>query len=138
MSVEIRSLTIPDALYQRIKARAEQNHRSVEDELIEAAAAGIAEDGEDIPPDLERTLASLAVLDDATLQQAAHSHLPLEMWQEIEGLHFKQQREGLMASEQERLSWLMRQYERAMLIRGEAAALLTERGYDVKAVRKQP
>jgi len=59
VSVEIRSLNIPDALYQRIKARAERNQRSVEDELIEAATAGIAEDREDIPPDLERTLAFL-------------------------------------------------------------------------------
>ena len=136
MSIEI-PLHIPDDLYQRLKERAEQNHRTVEEELIEAAAAGIAEDGEDIPPDLERTLASLAVLNDETLIQAARSHLPLEMWQEIESLHFKQQREGLMVSEQERLNWLMRQYERAMLIRGEAAALLTDRGYDVKALLQQ-
>jgi len=61
--------------------------------LIEAAAAGVAED-DDIPPELEKTLASLPVLDDEALIQAARSHLPLEMWQEIEELHSKQQREG--------------------------------------------
>ncbi len=137
MSVEIHSLNIPDALYQRLKARAEQHQRTVEDELIEAAAAGVAED-EDIPPELEKTLASLSVLDDETLKQAARSHLPLEMWQEIEELHFRQQREGLMTAEQARLNWLMRQYERAMLIRGEAAALLKERGHDVDVLLKRP
>ncbi|HEU5369471.1 MAG TPA: hypothetical protein VFU69_13450 [Ktedonobacterales bacterium] len=136
MPVEIRSLNIPDALYQRLRERAEQNHRTVEDELIEAAAVGIAEE-DDIPPDLEKTLASLAALDDETLKQSARSHLPLEMWQEIEELHFKRQREGLMNVEKERLAWLMRQYERAMLIRGEATALLKERGYDVNTLLKQ-
>ncbi len=47
MSVRIKDLHIPDALYNQLKERAEQNHRTVEDELIEAASAGITNQDND-------------------------------------------------------------------------------------------
>jgi hypothetical protein len=50
---------------------------------------------------------------------------------ELEALHLKRQREGLTESETETLARLVRQYERAMLVRAQAAALLKQRGYDV-------
>jgi hypothetical protein len=49
----------------------------------------------------------------------------------MEQLHLKRQRQGLTGSEAEALAGLVRHYERAMLVRAQAAALLKERSYDV-------
>ena len=53
------------------------------------------------------------------------------MARRLEKLHRKRQREGLTRDEGIALSELVRKYERAMLIRAQAAALLKRRGYDV-------
>ena len=46
-------------------------------------------------------------------------------------LNRKQQREGLTDEEYRALDGLRRGYERVMVVRAEAAALLKQRGYDV-------
>jgi hypothetical protein len=62
---------------------------------------------------------------------AARRHLPAEAAAQMEQLHLKRRRQGLTGSEAEALAGLLRHYERAMLVRAQAAVLLTERGYDV-------
>ena len=59
---------------------------------------------------------------------------PADVSTELEELHFKRQREGLTANEAERAAELVRQYDRKMLLRAEAALLLKERGHDVSEV----
>jgi hypothetical protein len=49
----------------------------------------------------------------------------------MEDLHLKRQREGLTDAEAKTLDGLVRQYERTMLVRAQAAALLKARGHDV-------
>jgi hypothetical protein len=49
----------------------------------------------------------------------------------MERLHLKHQRERLTEGETQTLAGLIRQYERAMLIRAQATALLKERGHNV-------
>ncbi len=138
MSVEIQSLHIPDVLYQRIKERAERKHRPFEEELVEVLAAGVAQDDHDrIPADITAELSSLEQASDEALWQAARSHLPVKISDEIEELHLKRQREGLSAAEKQKLSAMMHQYERYMLIRAKAAALLKKRGYDVNVLLEE-
>jgi len=83
---------------------------------------------------LAETISSLAHLDDETLQRAARSHFPTEKAAELEVLHLKRQDEGLTTDEAQRAAELTRQYERAMLIRAQATALLMQRGHDVSAL----
>jgi hypothetical protein len=86
---------------------------------------------EDLPDDLNQTMTSLALLDDEALWRAARSHLPPETADQLERLHLQQQRDGLSDAEVQELARLMRQYERSMLVRAQAAALLNQRGHDV-------
>jgi hypothetical protein len=86
---------------------------------------------EDLPDDLNESLASLELLDDEALLRAARSHLPAETAAQLEHLHLKRQREGLSDGEQRDLAGLVRQYERSMLVRAQAAALLQRRGHDI-------
>ena len=135
MAHQTLTLNIPDDLYQRLKQRADIARRSVEDELLRLAASALVED--EIPADVAKAIAALAVADDAALWQAARSRLSQDVSDEIEELHLKQQREGLTAREKQRLAGLMREYERVLSVRAEAVGLLKERGHDVSVLLEE-
>ena len=126
------TVTLPEDFYQRVKVRAEYAHHSVEEELLTLAVAAL--DDEPIALDIQEAVASLPVLDEAALWQAARSRLSPAESDEVEALHFKQQREGLTAAEKHRLAALMHQYEKALLIRSHALLLLKERGEDIASL----
>lgn len=130
MANEMLWVQLPPATLQRLRERAEQSHRTVEEEVRDIVTAAVADDA--IPADLEADLDRLKTADDATLWQVAQtSRLPQAMSDEIEELHFKQQREGLTVEERSHLAALMREYERAMLLRAQAMALLKGRGNSI-------
>jgi plasmid stability protein len=131
------TLRLPDALYQRLNRRAEQAQRALEDELLDMIAAAVLVDDE-LPKELSEALSSLVLLDDEALWGAARTRLPAEAAEELEGLHLKRQREGISASEAEQAAALLRRYERVMLVRAQAAALLRQRGHDVSVLLTVP
>ncbi len=128
---------MPETLYDRLRQRAEQTQRSIEDELLETVATAIPLT-EELPDDLSEAISHLHLLDDQALWRAARSHLSAEVAAEMELLHLKRQREGLTENESQTLNKLVRQYERAMLVRAQAAALLKQRDYDVSDLGMAP
>jgi hypothetical protein len=120
-------------LYVQVKQRAEQSHRSIEDELLEMLAAAIPA-GDRLPADLADAIAPLVLLDDAALWRAARHHLPASAATRLEALHLKRQSEGLSDADSATLAGLLRQYERTMLVQAQAAALLKQRGHDVSVL----
>jgi plasmid stability protein len=130
MTSQSVTLNLPGPLYDRLKRRAEQSHRTVEAELLEVVASAVPV-ADDLPVELAEAISPLALLDDETLWRAARSHLPTEAAERMECLHLKRQKEGLTEIETQTLAGLVRQYERAMLVRAQAMALLKERGHDV-------
>ena len=130
MTIQSVTLNLPGHLYNRLKRRAEQAHRTVEAELLEVVASAVSV-ADELPAELNEAISPLALLDDEALWRAARSHLPAEAAVQMENLHLKRQREGLTEAEAQTLAGLVRQYERAMLIRAQAAALLKQRGHDV-------
>jgi hypothetical protein len=138
MTIQTVTLEMPSLLYDRVKRRAERAHRSVETELLEAVATAVPAP-EESSSDLTETITSLAMLDDATLRRAAKSHFSVEYAAELEALHFKRQDAGLTEEETRRATELTRQYERAMVTRAQALALLLQRGHDVSdLIANQP
>lgn len=137
MSQQTLILSLPDDLYQRIKQHAEQSGRTLEEEVERALAEAIPAD-EQVTPELERMLASLALLDDDALWQAARNDLAREAAEEIRRLRARRERKGLSDAEKQRFSDLLYQYDKGILIRAEAAVQLKERGYDVGVLLQQP
>jgi plasmid stability protein len=133
MTLQTVTLNVPDVLYTRLKQRAEQANRTVEAELLEVLATAVPA-ADELPADLQEAISPLALLDDESLWRAARSRLAAEVAAELENLHLKQQRESLTETEAETLAGLVRQYERAMLVRAQAAALLKQRGHDVSSL----
>jgi plasmid stability protein len=124
-------VNIPDEFYQRLKQRAEENHRSIEAQLLKTLSAGFIVEEEELPADLAAALSALETADDKALWQAARSRVPLEMAEAVQKLRAKQKRTSLTSAEQRKLDDLLHQYDLTMLLRAKAAVLLKQHGYDV-------
>lgn len=133
MSVHPITLSLPKSIYNRLRKRAEKSRRSVEMELLDVVAAAIPA-SEELPELLAAAVADLELLDDDALWRAARTRLDSEQSSQMEALHIKRQSEGLSAVEEQTLSGLVFRYERSMLVRAQAAALLKARGHDVSSL----
>jgi plasmid stability protein len=130
MPTQTVTLQMPGPLYDQLMHRAVETQRSFEEETLDVLAAVLPGRGE-LSSDLKQAIDSLVVLDDAALWQAAESRLADDVASVLESLHDKRDCGGLTDSESQQLAALLRQYERQMLVRAQAAALLRERGHDV-------
>jgi hypothetical protein len=134
MATQTLTVQLPARLYSRLEERASQSNRTLEAELIDVLATAIPVDAELLPPDIAKEIAQLEQLDDASLWQTARESFTGETSACLEQMHFKQSREGLSETESHTLAELVRQYERTMLLRAQAAALLKKRGHDVSSL----
>ena len=127
------SLNVPGSLYDRLKHRAQRSNRTVEDEAIDLLVA-LVPVADQLPADLAEAISHLAVLEDGRLWQAARAHLAPGDAGRLKELNRKRQREGLTEAESQELPSLVRLFERFMLVRAQAAALLKQRGHDVSGL----
>jgi plasmid stability protein len=127
------NISLPEEVFQRLKQLAETDHRSVEEEAAQRLTASIPKD-DTLPPELHQLLDSMPGLDDENLWRAARNDLARKANVQIRRLQARRKRQGLTVDEQQRLNHLLRQYDRGILIRAEAAALLKERGHDVNVL----
>ncbi len=133
MDVQAVTVTLPEPLYERLARRAEKSQRSVEAELVDAVAV-LPDEPDELPADMREAISALHLLGDADLWRAARQSLAPEKAAEIEWLHIKRQREGLSGPESEKLTTLMQESTRIMLVRSRSAALLKQRGHDVSGL----
>jgi hypothetical protein len=128
----ILQLSMPPATYERLRQRAAQERRSIEESALHAMAAGLASEPP-LPPDLVATLAAMALLDDKALRQATRLRLPTAEAALFAALNDKAQREGLTGPERQVAEELAARHGRIVAMRAEAVALLHQRGHDVSA-----
>lgn len=130
MSAQQITLSLPDALYEQLKTAAERSRRSLDEVLVEVVAL-IAPVFGTASKEMRSSLAQMAYLNDAALWQAARSTMSPEQRARLEELHDKQQRGDLETTERTEEQALMNLYHETLLVRGQAAVLLKQRGYDV-------
>lgn len=137
MAEQTLTLRIPEHLYQRLKQRAEGTHRPIELAALDLLAANASEE-ESVAGDLQDLHATMDQLPDEELWAAARNTLAREAGEKLRRLRVKQRRTGLTLAEWHRRDELLRQYDRGILIRAHAAALLKARGHDVDVLLEQP
>lgn len=137
MSTQTVTLQIPDELYAQFRQRADRAQRSVEAEVLTVLAEAVS-GSDELPPELAQAIEPLAQFGERELWEAARGRLPEDVSAELQSLHLKQQRDGLSNPERERADALCLEYDRAMLVRARAAALLKERGYEVGSLLEKP
>ncbi|NWJ98194.1 MAG: hypothetical protein HXX20_20760 [Chloroflexi bacterium] len=130
MATQRLTVNLPQALYEQLKQRAAQSHRTVEAELVEVVATVVPMAGE-LNPALTELLAQMEHLDDQALRQVAQRHLSQRAQARLQSLNLKRQREGLTEAEAQKANILLREYEQIILLRAQAAKLLKERGQDI-------
>ncbi len=130
MSAQAVTLHLPASLYDLLRQRAQEARQSLEAEILEVVTSAVRPQ-DNLPSDLREAVAPLRALDDEALRRAAIDRFPEEAAARFTALNSKQQREGLTDEEIRALDDLRRGYERVMVVRAEAAALLKQRGHDV-------
>jgi plasmid stability protein len=133
MSEHTVTVTVPPALYDRLKQRAAQRQRSLEDEMVLALAATMPAEAK-LPANLTDVLVSMGALDDVTLWQMARSRVADEDVARLTELGDKRQRAGLSDEELREAEALVHRHDRVLVVRAEAMALLKQRGYDVSVL----
>lgn len=129
-TIQTITLRLPDILYQQVQNRARRLHRSVEGEVVALLSATLPT-LEDLLAPLAEEVTQLHFLPDAELWWVARNKLSPADNERMQELAFKRQRMGLSRSEEEEVDELLARYDRAMLLRAAAIALLRERGHDV-------
>ncbi len=130
MTYQTVTLNVPETVYQQIRKAAERIKRPVADILVEAITAA-APAMESARKKSRSALAQMAYLNDAALWQAARSTMPADQRERLEALHDAQQRRQLTDKERVEEQSALALYRETLLVRGQAAVLLKQRGYDV-------
>lgn len=121
---------VPVPIYDRLKRAAALTHRSVEDILITTVNAALPPDP-NLPTELANDLAALALYSDDALWAAAESSLSAGQQYRLEQLATTADARSLTAAESSELTQLMELFDRSVLRRAKALAILAQRGYEV-------
>lgn len=133
MDLQALTLHLPETTYQRLVELAEKSERPVADEtlhLLNSALTTNVKVAEDINDQLEQ----LSLLTDEELWKAAQSVVSDEDNDLIQALLEKRQREGITPNEATQLQALSNHCNQIMLVRAKAAAILSEREYDISSL----
>lgn len=129
MNAQPVTVYLPSPLYQRLQKRAHTMQHSVEEEINQVLVNHLNEESD--VSSLEATLVQLDLLSDNDLLAAAQSTLTLEQTEQMQAILNKQQNEGLTEAEWETARAFSELFNRTILIRAKALALLQERGHTI-------
>lgn len=137
MGLQSVTVHLPDVVYQFFASRSLQTNHTVAEEVATMVTATVPQQGA-LAAELEQELNQLDFLSDVELKNAAELVAPLDETEEMQVLVEQQQRGVLMPDEKERMAFLSAHFNRIMLIRAKAVALLTERGHDMSLQFAEP
>lgn len=130
MEQETVAVELPRPLFQRLERVARNTHRSVEEILATTLNATLPENN-DLPVELADQLAAMVLYSDDALWAATASSLSQAQQRRMEQLIQKGKERKLSRSEKMELDNLMDEYDRAVLKRAKALAVLSSRGFDL-------
>jgi hypothetical protein len=126
------SVELPEPIFRRLRHIAELTQRSVEEVLATTIDAALPQTP-GVPVEVADDLAALALLSDAALWSAAESTLAPEDQRRLKQLTQDGESRQLSEAEEAELAQLIDAYDRAVLRRAKALALLAQRGYNISA-----
>lgn len=133
MTTRTVTLRLPENLYTRLQQAAQATHRPLDDLLLHAIEVGSPPRWEDAPAEFQADLAALDRLEDEALWHIARSRKTEADMEHYQELLDKNANGLLSADERDELVKLRTEFDRFMLRKVHAAALLRWRGYQVPA-----
>lgn len=133
MVTEALTIRFPSELYNRLKRKATQSHRSVESEVLETIAAALPAEPE-LSAELTQAISQLSILHDADLIKMIKSQFSPKKSAQLEALHLKRQETELTPYETQLAAEIAEEMEEFMLLRAQAMSLLLQRGHDITSL----
>ncbi len=132
MDSQTITITLPTQIYHKVEQQSQLMQRSVAEELV--AVVIDYSQRETLADDIEQALAQLDWFTNSELWQAARLTISRDESACMQELLEKQQRDGLTELENQQVQQLSHFFNRVMLVRAKAAALLKKRGYDISSI----
>ena len=130
------TMQLPENLYVRLQQTAQATKQSFEDILLRALQVGSPPAWESAPAEFQTDLAALDRLDDTALWRIARTHVTPAQMDHYQTLLDKNANNALSAEEQAELIQLRVEFDRQMLLKVHAAALLQWRGHQIPPADK--
>ncbi len=131
MTTRTVTLRLPESLYTRFQQTARATRRSLDELLLHAVEVGSPPRWEDAPAEFQADLAALDRLEDEALWRIARSRKTEADMERYQELLDKNANDLLSDDERDELVKLRTEFDRFMLRKVHAAALLRWRGYQV-------
>ncbi len=132
------TVAVPLETYEPFRRQAERARQSVEEAVVQAMRAALATTEASAASERQAMLAALETLDTAALWQIVNRGAETEDVLLLVALNEKRQRQGLSEVEEAAAQALIRQHDRAVLLRAKALAVLRQRGEDVGGLVASP
>lgn len=136
MTTRTVTLQLPESLYTRLQQAARATQQSLDDVLLHAVQVGSPPSWDDAPAEFQADLAALDRLDDEALWHIARSRKTEADMGRYQELLDKNANGLLLAEECDELVQLRVEFDRFMLRKVHAAALLRWRGHQVPPAEK--
>ena len=130
------TIQLPDLLYDRLRARAEESQRTVQEELVHVVSQAVPS-GPLLPDSLQQALEQLESLPDDQLWQEAATNVADAIVDRLDELNHDRRSRPLSPAELTEQTQLLLECDRVMLVRAKAAQLLQQRGHDISALFQQ-
>lgn len=130
MTLSTISVPVPEPLYRRLERVATLTRRSVADTLASAITV-VWPAASDLPEPLADELAGMMWLSDAQLRVATRPTFATQQQKRLSELNIAADERPLTESEQAERAHLLAEYERSVLRRAQAFAVLTQRGHRI-------
>jgi hypothetical protein len=124
------TIDLPETVLQQIELVSRRQQRSVGD-LVRESVIRQWQPVPALPDEVEAELAALPNLSDEALWLLARSTLTTEEQETLARLNQLAKMQPLQPTEEEQLAFLLNRYDRMLVRRAQAAALLQQRGYDL-------
>jgi hypothetical protein len=137
MSTAMVSIQIPDTLFRKLKRAADLTHRPLE-EIVATSLEATLPAASGLPAEVADELAAMQVYSDAALRAAAEPSMSRAEQRRLEQLNSSAGERTLTAAEAKEQQALITAYDRSVLRRAKAMAILAQRGHDVSEFLQVP
>ncbi len=134
MTVEKIPINVPEPLYLRLQGISVFAHRSVEEILTSAVAVALPP-SPDLPPSVANELAEMIWLSDQALWDATIPTFTAKEQTRLAELNDLEDTRALRVDEQQEQAQLLAAYERSVLRRAQAFAILSRRGHQIPQLK---
>jgi hypothetical protein len=125
------TLELPEPLYLRLEQAAQATRQSLDEIVLRVMQVGSPPSWDDAPAEFQADLAALDRLDSEALWRIARSHATEADMAHYQTLLDKNANGTIKANERAELTQLRMEFDRQMLRKAHAAALLRWRGHQI-------